>query len=113
MSQQKELRLNIRATPEQKALIEKAALSKRTSLSAFMLDRACEAAEHILAEQRHFELAPAEWDAFCSALDAAPKEVPALRKLFQKPSVFKGQSPRTAEVEPPFQSVRDRGSDSV
>lgn len=94
MSQQKDHRFNIRATPEQKALIEKAALVKRASLSAFMLDRACEAAEQILAEQRHFELTPAQWKAFCSALDAPPRKIPAIEALFQKPSVF------TAEPAP-------------
>jgi uncharacterized protein (DUF1778 family) len=88
MSQQKDLRLNIRVTPEQKALIERAASAKRTSLSAFMLDHSCEAAEQILSEQRHFELTPQQWSAFCAALDAPAKEIPALKALFQRPSVF-------------------------
>jgi uncharacterized protein (DUF1778 family) len=88
MSQQKEVRLNIRATPEQRALIERAASAKRTSLSAFMLDRSCEAAEQILSEQRHFELTPQQWDAFCAALDKPAKVIPALRALFKRPSVF-------------------------
>ncbi|HEY9791493.1 MAG TPA: DUF1778 domain-containing protein [Candidatus Obscuribacterales bacterium] len=92
MNQQKDLRLNIRTTPEQRALIERAAALRRTTISAFMLDQACEAAERILAEQRHFELSPQQWNAFCSALDAAPKQIPALKRLFAKPSVFGGES---------------------
>lgn len=33
------------------------------------------------AEQVHFALTPECWEAFCAALDAPPKEIPALRKL--------------------------------
>jgi uncharacterized protein (DUF1778 family) len=45
-------------------------------------------AEQILSEQRHFELTPQQWDAFCAALDAPAKEIPALKALFKRPSVF-------------------------
>ncbi|HEY9785368.1 MAG TPA: DUF1778 domain-containing protein [Candidatus Obscuribacterales bacterium] len=85
---QKEIRLNLRATPEQRELIEKAAAIKRTSLTSFILDVACEAAEELLIQQRHFELSPEKWEAFCAALDAPPREIPALKRLFDKPSVF-------------------------
>jgi uncharacterized protein (DUF1778 family) len=84
----REIRLNLRATPEQRELIEKAAAIKRTSLTSFILDRACEAAEELIAQQKNFELSPEKWEAFCAALDAPPREIPALKKLFKKPSVF-------------------------
>lgn len=31
-----------------------------------------------------FSLGPAEWDAFTAALNAPPKEIPELRKLFAR-----------------------------
>lgn len=105
MGQQKDLRVNIRATPAQKALIERAAEAKRTTLSAFMLDRACEAAEQILAEQRHFELAPRQWAAFCAAMDAPPKSIPALKALLQKQSVF---AAKPGQVEYPLSTAGTR-----
>jgi predicted DNA-binding antitoxin AbrB/MazE fold protein len=39
-------------------------------------------------EQAHFALSPEQWQAFCTALDAPPKAIPALRKLLTEPSVF-------------------------
>ena len=85
---QKDIRLNLRATPEQRALIERAAAVKRTNLTSFILDVACEAAEDILAQQRHFELSPEQWNEFCAVLDAPPNDNPALKSLFAKKSVF-------------------------
>ncbi|MCI0379847.1 MAG: DUF104 domain-containing protein [Gemmataceae bacterium] len=35
-----------------------------------------------------FVLPPDRWQAFCDALDAAPKDIPALRKLFTEASLF-------------------------
>jgi predicted DNA-binding antitoxin AbrB/MazE fold protein len=35
-----------------------------------------------------FALPPDRWQAFCDALDAAPKEIPALRKLLTEASLF-------------------------
>ena len=109
MSQPKELRLNIRVTPEQRVLIETAAAIKRTSISAFMLDQACDAAQQILSEQRHFELDRKQWAAFCTALEAAPKQIPALKKLFQRHSVFdrQGTSRLASPTQPESGLVRE------
>ncbi len=41
-----------------------------------------------IGEQVRFVLPPDRWQAFCDALDAAPKEIPALRKLFTEASLF-------------------------
>jgi len=40
------------------------------------------------ADQVRFVLSPDRWQSFCDALDAAPKEIPALRKLFTEASLF-------------------------
>ena len=40
------------------------------------------------ADQVQFVLPEDRWQAFCAALDAPPKEIPALRKLLTEPSLF-------------------------
>ena len=42
----------------------------------------------ILGDEVHFYLSAEKWDAFCAALDAPPKELPKLRELLRKPSIF-------------------------
>jgi predicted DNA-binding antitoxin AbrB/MazE fold protein len=42
------------------------------------------------ADQVQFVLPEDRWQAFCDALDAPPKEIPALRKLLMEPSLFDG-----------------------
>jgi predicted DNA-binding antitoxin AbrB/MazE fold protein len=42
------------------------------------------------SEQVRFVLPPDRWQAFCDALDAAPREIPALRKLLTEASVLDG-----------------------
>jgi predicted DNA-binding antitoxin AbrB/MazE fold protein len=39
-------------------------------------------------DQVMFRLPPDRWQAFCDALDAAPKEIPALRRLLTEASLF-------------------------
>ncbi len=41
-----------------------------------------------VADRVSFTLDPNVWDAFCVALDAPPRDLPALRRLFQDPGVF-------------------------
>ncbi|HWG45084.1 MAG TPA: antitoxin AF2212-like protein [Gemmataceae bacterium] len=43
-----------------------------------------------VADQVHFVLSPERWQAFCDALDASPKAIPALRKLLTEASLFDG-----------------------
>lgn len=39
-------------------------------------------------DQAHFALPPDRWQAFCEALDAPPKDIPALRKLLTEGGRF-------------------------
>ncbi|HEV3238082.1 MAG TPA: DUF1778 domain-containing protein [Gemmataceae bacterium] len=84
----KATKMQLRLQPLQKAVLARAAQLRHTSLSNFMLEHAYEAAQQVLAEQVDIVMAPAEWEAFCKALDAPPRQIPALRRLFAKPSVF-------------------------
>jgi uncharacterized protein (DUF1778 family) len=83
-------KVQLRLRPDQKALLVRAARVRQTTLSNFVLENACQAAEQVLADQVHFVLSPAQWEQFCAALDAPPRELPALRKLLTEPSVFDG-----------------------
>jgi uncharacterized protein (DUF1778 family) len=88
---QKEARFSIRASARQKEVIAQAARLRRTTMSDFVLEQAYQAAQQVLQEQVHFVLPKKEWRAFCSALDAPPKVIPALQQLFAEPSVFDGK----------------------
>jgi uncharacterized protein (DUF1778 family) len=83
--------VQLRLRPDQKAVLARAAQLRGTSLSNFMLEHAYEAAQQMLAEQTDLVLSAAEWNAFCKALDAPPREIPALKKLLTEPSVFDGR----------------------
>src|SRR5436309_8469998 len=87
----KATKVQLRLRPVQKAVIARAAELRQTSLSNFLLEHAYEAAQQVLAEQVDIVLPPAEWKAFCKALDAPPRSIPALKKLLTEASVFDGQ----------------------
>jgi AF2212-like protein/uncharacterized protein DUF1778 len=40
------------------------------------------------ADRTAFVLSPDDWQAFCTALDAPPREIPSLRRLLTEPGVF-------------------------
>jgi Protein of unknown function DUF104/Protein of unknown function (DUF1778) len=44
-------------------------------------------------ETVHFVLPPDRWQAFCDALDAPPRDIPALRRLLQGATLFDGNGP--------------------
>jgi len=85
---QKEERLFLRVTSSQKEILEKAAEIKQTSLTNFVLDNSFAVAQEILANQVRFVLTEEQWKKFNEALEAPPKEIPALKNLFSKESVF-------------------------
>lgn len=87
----KATKIQLRLRPDQKAVLARAAKLRQTTLSNFLLEHAYEAAQQVLAEQVDVVMTPAEWEAFCKALDAPPREIPALKKLFTEASLFDGQ----------------------
>jgi len=82
--------------PATKKLLQRAAKAQKNTLTEFVITTAQAAAQNILADQTRFALSPAKWAAFNAALDAPPRDIPALKKLFEKPSVFEDRvcSPR-------------------
>jgi uncharacterized protein (DUF1778 family) len=87
----KATKVQLRLRPDQKAVIARAAELSQTTLSKFMLEHAYEAAQQVLADQVDIVMPPKEWEAFCKALDAPPRVIPALQELFMKESDFNGQ----------------------
>jgi uncharacterized protein (DUF1778 family) len=81
-------KLDLRLSPQAKQTLAAAARAAHRSVSQFVLESALSRAEETLIERRHFELNAEQWDAFMAALDAPPREVPRLRRLFQEASAF-------------------------
>lgn len=51
----------------------------------------------VLAEQVEIVMPPVEWEAFCKALDAPPRSIPALKKLLTEASFFDGKGKADAQ----------------
>jgi len=74
-------RINIRTTLEAKAMIERAAALMGTTVSAFMIQNAYEAAQRLVADWESVTLSDRDRDAFLSALDHPPEPNEALKRL--------------------------------
>jgi len=83
LSARKDERFNLRATPEQHALIRQAADRVGRSYTDFILESATEKAVDVLADRHVFVLDDERWKAFVAALDAPAQPVPALVALFK------------------------------
>ena len=81
-------RIEIRATAELKITLEQAARLQDQSLSAFVLSASRDAAARVLGDQTRFMLTTTQMSALNKALDAPARELPSLKRLFAKPSVF-------------------------
>jgi uncharacterized protein (DUF1778 family) len=78
-------RINLRATPYQENLIRAGAMRHGENVSDFILESACTRAEEAISDQVHFIASEAQWKAFTKALDAPPRVLPKLKRLFSKP----------------------------
>jgi uncharacterized protein (DUF1778 family) len=76
-------RLGFRATHQQQVLIRQAAKITHKSVTEFVLDSACEAAENALLDQRLFLVDDETRQKFQDALDKPAKVKPKLKRLIQ------------------------------
>lgn len=76
-------RINLRTSPEAKALIERAAAITGSTVSSFMLQNAYEAARRLVAEQEVITLSDRDRDAFLAALENPPEPTQALIDLMR------------------------------
>ena len=85
---QRTAKLDLRLTPEDKRTLQAAAAASRRSVSEFVLESALVRAEETLADRTRFVLSAEQWRAFVDALDAPPRDLPRLERLFREPSVI-------------------------
>ena len=83
----KELRLNLRASAGQDALIRQA-VAVGKNVTEFVLDGASTTAEHVLADRRRFVLDDEAWKRFMKALDRRVTTKPRLKALLDTPGVL-------------------------
>ena len=81
-------KLDLRLSPEAKQTLNAAAHEARCSVSQFVLTSALERAAETLTERRCFQLDAEKWEEFMTALDAPPRVVPQLQRLFHEPTPF-------------------------
>ena len=75
--------INLRASRQQKALIDRAAQALGRSRSDFMLDTVCREAEAVLLDRRYFALSEDDFRRFAAMLDEPPQDNPKLRRLLE------------------------------
>lgn len=77
-------RLGLRATPEQEAILRRAASAAHKSLTDFILDSACQAAEKTLLDQRLFMVSASQYQALMNMLEQPEQASEGLRDLFSR-----------------------------
>lgn len=77
-------RINLRTSPEAKALIERAAALMGTTVSGFMLQNAYEAARRIVADHDTLLLSQQAFDAFVASCENPPEPNDALKQLLAR-----------------------------
>ena len=81
-------KLDLRLTRDAKLTLQAAAAASRRSVSEFVLESALVRADETLADRRTFSLDAKQWKAFLAALDARPRSLPRLARLFKEPGFF-------------------------
>lgn len=81
-------RLELRTTPDERALLDRAVAATETDLTEFVVTNAVTAARRVLADRVRFELdadALAEWERINAR---RARDIPGLRRLTERPSPF-------------------------
>jgi uncharacterized protein (DUF1778 family) len=83
-------RLELRTTPEEREIIDRAAAASGTGLTEFVVSSAVDAAQRVLADRDRFELDAVAAEAW-EAMNARPaRDLLGLRRLMERPSPFTG-----------------------
>jgi len=81
-------RLGLRTTPEQEAMLRRASEAAHKSLTDFILDSACRAAEQTLIDQRLFTVSDSQFQAFLDLLDRPEQFNEGLHRLFSRKAIW-------------------------
>ena len=84
-------RYGLRATPEQEAVLRRAAEVSHKSLTDFILDSACLAAEQTLLDQGLFMVSGSQAEALLDLLDRPEHDNAGLRDLFARQAPWDAQ----------------------
>lgn len=77
-------RLGLRATGAQETILRRAAEVAHKSLTDFILDSACQAAEQTLLDQRLFMVSGQQYQSLMDLLDRPAQDNPGLEDLFSR-----------------------------
>ena len=75
-------RVQVRIDANAKRMLERAAALANTTVSAFVVNSALDAASRLIRERQHIVLGERDWDVFFDALVNPPKPNAALRDAF-------------------------------
>ena len=75
-------RVQVRVDPSAKRMLERAAALANTTVSAFVVNSALDAAGHLIREREQLVLSERDWGVFFEALVKPPRPNAALRKAF-------------------------------
>ena len=81
-------RIEVRATPTDRALIDRAVKALNTDLTSFVMSNLTTAAHRVLADRNEFVLDDEGRDAWDEINSRAPRDVVGLRELMDRPSPF-------------------------
>lgn len=81
-------RLELRTTPEERELIERAVAVTGTDLTEFVVTQASLAARRVLADRMSFALDSAALAAWEEINERPARDLPGLRRLMHRPSPF-------------------------
>ena len=87
-SRRRSQRIEVRATPEDRALIDRAVAAAGTNVTAFVLGSVTTAARQVLADRTEFVLSPEAAGAWDAINERPARDLPGLRALMQRPSPF-------------------------
>ena len=77
-------RVQVRVDPNAKRMLERAAALANTTVSAFVVNSALDAAGHLIRERERLVLSERDWDLFLDALVTPPEPNAALRRAFAR-----------------------------
>lgn len=81
-------RLEVRTTPEERAVIDRAVAASGTDLTDFVVTNLTAAAQRVLADRTEFELDAEAGQAWEAINRRRARELPGLRDLMKRPSPF-------------------------
>ena len=88
MTRHRNRRIELRATDEERALIDRAVAASGTDRTDFIITHASDAARRVLADRQTFPLDAQTLAAWEELNERPARELPGLAALFRRPSPF-------------------------